>query len=169
MKRISSRQGRLIKLSKRETDEAALIRKMRAIIKKDPVVIRAFKEHGVELGEVDRVSIEFADLDVSAKTKDCKIYLNRELLKKVDEVDLASYLTHEIRHLLQQMTGDTKGSQAKDYLEKDTEVAAFKDQVEFKKEHKGEDKAESYVDSLLDYHDINGKKRKDKKKELLGE
>jgi hypothetical protein len=156
------------KLAKRESTEDALIRKMRAKAKKDPVVIGAFKEYDVPLSDLDGVEISFADLDVPAKTKDRRIYLNRKLLDKLDETDVMSYLIHELEHYLQQSTGDTKGSQAKDYLDKDTEMAAFQKQVEFKRENKGNGEAKEYVEDLLDYHKIMGPKRKEKKKELLG-
>jgi hypothetical protein len=158
----------LVKIAKREPDEDALIRKMRAKVKKDPVVIEAFREYDVPLSKLDGVEIEFDDLDVSAKTKDCRIYLNRKLLEKLDETDVTSYLVHEIQHFLQQSTGDTKGSQAKDYLDKETEMDAFQKQVEFKRENKGDEKASEYIEDLLDYHEIDGKERKEKKKELLG-
>jgi len=169
MRKISSRQVGFLKVSKRETDEDAIIRKMRSALKKDPVVIKAFKEYGVSLSELDHASIEFADLDVSAKTKNKKIYINRRLLDKVDKIDVASYLIHEIRHLLQQLTGKTKGNQARDYLEKETEIDAFEDQIEFKKNHKGEPAAEKYTEELVDYHGYQGKEKKDKMKELMGD
>ena len=169
MRRISNRQEVLIKLSKRESDEKALIRKMRDKVKNDKTVREKFKEYGIPLSDINTVSIQFDDLDVSAKTKYCKIYLNRKLLDKVG--DPTSYLVHELVHYAQQKSGHTEGAQAKDYLDKKTELEAFEAQVDYKKKDEGEEAAERYTEGLLNYHDydINSEEGREKKKELMGE
>jgi len=163
MNRISSRH--FIKISSKHKDEKNIILNMREKAKNDSIVKEKFKEYGVPISDIDKVHISFENLDVSAKTKNCKIYINRMLLEKNE--DPTSYLVHELTHYLQQKTGNTLGSQDAEYMDKKTEMEAFNAQVDFKKREDGEKEAEKYVDDLLDYHNINGNKRKEKKKELL--
>lgn len=145
---------------------------MREHAKHDPGIISKFKEYGVSLGDIDKVPISFCDLDVSAKTKDKKIYLNEAMLADDSPVDDPThYLIHELIHYLQQKTGKNmhKHRDEDEYLDKETEEEAFKVQVDFKKREESEEEAEDYVEKLLDHHDIKGKERKDKKEELLDE
>lgn len=168
MLKLSTRHFLLYRISK--TDERTIIKEMRERVKADPSVQKKFKEYGVSLDKIDKVSIEFADLDVSAKTKNKKIYLNRSMLKSDSEVkDPTPYVAHEIVHLLQQLTGKNmdKHNETDDYLEKETEEEAFKIQEDYIERTQGEDAAEEYIDGLLDYHDYNGKKRQKKKEDLM--
>jgi ABC-type uncharacterized transport system ATPase subunit len=55
----------------------------------------------------------------------------------------------------------TKSSDNGDYLSNKYEQEAFQDQIEYIAEHEGEDKAEQYVDDLLEYHEVDGKKEKE--------
>jgi hypothetical protein len=145
---------------------------MKECVKKDKAVIEKFKEYDVPIDKIDDVHVEFADLDVSAKTKDKKIYLNREMLNPDSKVkDPTHYLAHELTHYLQQLTGNTAGHQSvEDYLDKPTELEAFQVQVDFKERHEGEDEADEYVEDLMDHHDIDDEgERKEKKKELKDE
>ncbi|MFA5023451.1 MAG: hypothetical protein WC523_00640 [Patescibacteria group bacterium] len=144
---------------------------MRSTIKKDKAVIEKFEEYNIPIDVIDSVPICFCELDVSAKTKDKKIYLNQSMLSRDNAFEFATpYLSHEIVHVLQQITGkNLSKDKADDYLDKPTEMEAFETQVDFKKRHEGEDSAEEYVDHLLDYHDINGKERREKEKKLLDE
>ena len=160
------------KISKRDQpNEAQIIREMKECVKKDPAVIKKFKEYGVPIDKIDDIHVEFADLDVSAKTKDQKIYINRSMLDPDSKIkDPTPYLAHELTHVLQQMTGNTEGHKATDdYLHKPTEQEAFKVQVEFKERNEGEEEANDYVESLLDHHDKGGKERKELKKILKDE
>lgn len=143
-----------------------MIEEMRKCVKKDDSVIEKFKEYDVPIDKLDDVHIEFADLDVSAKTKDKKIYINRGLIGKLD--DLTHYVAHEIIHWLQQYVGDTAGHNAtNDYLHKSTEQDAYKVQLEFKKDHESPKEADRYLEDLLDYHGKKGKERKELKEELM--
>lgn len=172
MKKLSTRHILPIKkISKRDkVDEAAIIKRMKECVKKDPAVIEKFEEYGVPIDKIDDVHVSFEEMDVSAKTKDKKIYLNRSMLDPDSDVkDPAAYLAHEICHFLQQWTGNTQGHEVKDYLSKPTEEEAFKVQVDFKERHEGEEEAEKYVEELLDHHDKDGKERKEKKEELMDE
>lgn len=166
MNKLSKRQKP--KLSKRQNRED-LISLMKEKVKKDTAVIKKFKQYKVPLEDLDKVEIHFAPLDVSAKTKDMKIYINESMLDDDSEVkDPASYLAHEIVHWLQQKTHNTAGHDVPEYLDKPTEIESFKTQIKYKKEHDGEDEAKEYTEDLLDYHNITGPKREKKKRELLG-
>lgn len=139
---------------------------MKGRIKSDPEVIEKFEEYGIPLSYLDDVSVEFADLDVSAKTKDEKIYINKKLIEKGQ--DPTHYLVHELVHFLQQHTDKADPHKhEKEYLDRETEMEAFQSQVDYKKREESPEKAEDYVDGLLDYHDVDGKEREDKKEELM--
>jgi hypothetical protein len=142
---------------------------MRQEIKNDPLVIRKFKEYGIPLDDIDKVHIEFRDLDVSAKTKNKKIYLNSAMLEDDSPIkDPTHYLVHEIIHYLQQTTGkNLDDGDVEDYLDKDSEQEAFKAQVNYKKREESPEEAVEYVERLLDHHDIDGKEREEKKEDLL--
>ena len=171
MNKLSVRHfTRIRKLSRRESlDIDRVIGDMKKQVKSDPDVKAKFKEYDIPLDAINDVHVEFADLDVSAKTKDGKIYLNEKMLGSDSEVkDPTHYLAHELVHFLQQLTGNTAGHKlVDDYLEKPTEVEAFQVQVKFKERHEGEDEAAEYVEDLLDHHDVKDPKdRKDKKEEI---
>lgn len=157
------------KISRRdEIDEDTAIKRMKECVKKDPTVIEKFKKYDISINEIDNVPVAFKDLDVSAKTKDKKIYLNRKMLEPDSDIkDPTHYLAHELMHWLQQTTGNVAGHQVKDYLEKPTEVEAFQVQVEFKETHEGEDEADKYVEELLDHHDVDSKKEREEKTDEL--
>jgi hypothetical protein len=166
MLKLSKRQSqKLLKISNRYNSDKILEMKRR--VKSDPVVIKKFKEYGVSIADIDKVHVEFCSLDVSAKTKDRKIYINENMLEDGAQ-DPTHYLVHELTHYLQQSKNVNRINNNTDqYLEKPTEEEAFRAQIEFKKKHDGEDEAEKYTENLLDYHNYDGKKRKEKKKELL--
>jgi hypothetical protein len=149
-------------------EQNKLVEELRRRAKADPRIKQEFREYGVKLDDIDLVSITFADLDVSAKTKDCAIYLNRKLIHEKTLDELVGYLVHELVHYAQQRTGQTAGSEARDYLDKDTEMESFKAQVDYLRRKEGPEEALEYVLDLLDYHGLNGKKRRDKQEELLG-
>lgn len=166
MQKISTRQVvKLKKLSKRQSKNEVddFIRAMKAKVKKDPAVIKKFQEYNVPIDDIDKVEVCFAPLDVSAKTKDMKIYINKSMLDDDSEVkDPTHYLVHELTHYLQQRTGNTKGHQnVKEYMDKPTEQEAFKVQIDFKERNEGEEEAKEYKEDLLDHHKLKGKKRKE--------
>lgn len=167
MQKLSQRQ--IHKISKRDLDVNELILKMKAAIKRDKAVVEKFKEYKVSLDDIDNVFVSFVPLDVSAKTKDRKIYLNENMLSKDNPFEFAiPYLIHEIVHYLQQSTRvNLCKNKADDYLDKDSEIESFQVQVDFKKRHEGENSAREYTKKLLDYHGLEGKERKEKAKELL--
>ena len=157
-------------ISKRaEKDTKAIIKQMREVAKKDPKLKKKFKEYGVDINDIDNVHIEFCPLEVSAKTKHMRIYLNDKMLDKMEFKEICSYAIHELIHYLQQKTHNVhKNDMNKDYLDLETEEEAFKTQIDFKKRNEGKEEAEEYTNDLLDHHDYKGQKRKEKKKELIG-
>ena len=173
MKKLSQRHLVLRKISKRDKpDIESIILDMRDRAKNDEELQKKFKEYGVSVDDIDEIPISFCDLDVSAKTKDKKIYLNEAMLADDSPVDDPThYLIHELIHYLQQKTGKNmdKHRAEDDYLDKETEEEAFKTQIDFKKREESEEDAEEYVEQLLTHHDLKGKKRQEKKKELLDE
>ena len=163
MKKLSKR-SQIRKLSKRH-NHSDIILYMKDKAKCDDGLKAVFKDYDIPISEIDDVFVEFANLEVSAKTKDMKIYINEKFLD--ENHDPTHYLIHELVHYCQQKTGNVDGHQnVEEYLDKPTEEEAFKAQIEFKKEENGTEESEEYLDSLLDHHDFTGKKRKEKKEEL---
>lgn len=146
------------------------IDKVRADIKKHPVVKEMFKEYGVDLSEIDLFPICFAELEVSARTDHGIVYLNTSLIEEdgFDPDAINHYLVHEITHILQQTTGTkpTQGAEQGNYLDNESEIEGFQKQVEYLADTKSEEVAEEYVDQVLDHHDVQ-KGREKKKDELM--
>ncbi len=146
-----------------------LIDKLRDRLRDDETVQRMFKEYGVEIEEIYLIPMTFAELDVSAKTDHGVIYYNYELLADGDFEEDFQYGVHEMTHWLQQTAGDKPTQSADDgsYLDNPFEQEGFQNQLEYAAREFGEDKAEKYVDDLLDHHEIDSKKEKKKKKDVL--
>ena len=149
-------------------DEIAILSKIRTALCSDKIAKKICKEKGVGEWFLEGVPIKFDKIKQSAKTVDSNIILNRSLIKKPFEI-MMRYVIHELTHSIQHVQASRKKTKKKDeaYLDKDTEIEAFKYQVEFDEENRGRRNAEKYVEDLLDYHDIKGKDRDDKKDELL--
>jgi len=146
-----------------------LIMKMREFLKQDSVVKEMFKEYDVNIEEIDYIPMMFGPIDVSAKTDHGIIIYNYKLLTDGDFFKDFSYGVHEVTHWLQQTTGDkpTKSSNDGEYLENPYEQSAFTNQVEYIADHQGEEKAEDYVDNLLEHHEVENKKDKQKLEDIL--
>ena len=145
------------------------INKGKSFIKKDKVMIKTFKEYGVDINEIDFIPTYFKDLDVSAKTDHGIVCLNYKLLTDGDFFKDFSYLIHEYTHWLQQTTGNkpTQSSDDGSYLDNPAEQEGFQNQIDFISDHFGDEEANDYVDNLLDHHDITSKDEKNDKKEIL--
>lgn len=153
------------KLSKR--DYRDFICRMKEKVKKDPSVVEKFEEYDIPLKEIDEIEVRLEPLDVSAKTNDMIITLNERMLDNKD-IDPVEYLAHEVIHYLQQKTNNMSGHyETDDYLLKPTETEAFEVQLDYKERNQSREKANEYVEELLDYHDVNGKKRKQIKDKIL--
>lgn len=146
-----------------------LINKAKKYIKDDKVWIDICKEYNVEPEIIDLIPTKFGNLDVSAKTDHGIIILNYKLLCDGDFFKDFGYLIHEYTHWFQQCFNDkaTKSSDDGDYLANPYEQEGFANQVEYIANHEGEDKAEEYVDDLLEYHETDSKKDLKNKKEKL--
>lgn len=149
-----------------------LINTVKQLLKKSPVVLAMFEEFSFPIDEIDNVSIDFAKLDVSAKTKNKKIYLNERFLEDGEFTEDLHYIVHELTHYLQQTKGEVKhfpDLDDLDYLDKPTEIEAFQYQIQFMKDQYGDQIAEEYINDLLDFHELSGKEAEEKKVKLLGE
>jgi hypothetical protein len=150
-------------------DEITALSEIRKALMSDKVAKKICKEKGIGEWFLAGVPIKFDKIEQSAKTVDSYIILNKSLMEKPFDI-MMRYVIHELTHSIQHVQNFRKKDIRKDnedYLDKDTEVEAFKYQVEFDKENRGKGKAEKYVEDLLDYHDIKGEDRADKKDELL--
>lgn len=149
-----------------------LISIIKDVIKKDPVVLAMFEEFKVPIETLDQVSIDFKDMDVSAKTKDKKIYINSKFLDDGEIAKELHYFIHELCHYLQQLNNEVrnyKDIHSKSYLDKPTEIEAFQYQVQFMKNQYGNKRAKKYIDDLLAFHDLNGEEAEEKRRKLLGD
>lgn len=146
-----------------------MIKKMREYLKSNEVVQKMFKEYGVDIEEIDYIPMMFGNVDVSAKTDHGVIIYNFRLLTDGDFFKDFSYGVHEMTHWLQQTTGDkaTRSSDDGSYLDNPYEQEGFQNQVEYIGEQFGDAEAEKYVDDLLEHHEIDDKKEKEEKKEIL--
>jgi cell fate (sporulation/competence/biofilm development) regulator YmcA (YheA/YmcA/DUF963 family) len=144
------------------------INKIKAKIKDHDVVKDMFKEHNVDINDIDLIPMAFGDLDVSARTDHGVIILNYRLLQDGINDD-AHYFTHEITHWLQQTTNDgpTQGSAEGDYLENPYEIDAFQNQTEYIADEYGEDQAENYIEKVLDHHNVEDEDEREKRKKKL--
>lgn len=146
-----------------------LIDSVRARVKKHPVVIDMFKEYGVDLDELDLIPMCFGNIDVSARTEKGIITFNLVLLNDGDFEKDDHYMVHEVTHFLQQTYKPTKSSDNGDYLKNPAEIEGFQNQVHFLADERGDQKAENYVDQVLDHHDVNNAKERTKRKNKLME
>lgn len=142
-----------------------IFQKINNKLKKSNTYKKLCEEYGVDLDFIDLVPMAFADLDVSARTEKGCIYFNYSL----DEEELDHYAAHEYTHVLQQCFGDgpTEGSDGDDYLDNKFEQEGFRAQTEYLSETRDDQEAEEYIEKVLDHHDVDGKERDKKKKDLL--
>lgn len=157
-------------LKEREKDE--MLEQIVNLLKQHPVVGQIFDRFDIDLEFIHEIPISFDDLDVSAKAKGGKIYINDGFLEDGNFIDDIHYIVHELTHVLQQITGNVheRGEPGEDhYLDDPAEMEAFKEQIKFIDDYKGEGEADQYVDDLLDFHEFKGKKRTKKRRQLRGE
>jgi len=150
-------------------DENSALSKIRIALLNDKIAKKICKEKGMKESFLAGVNISFGKIKQSAKTVDSNIILNKNLLEKPFDI-MMRYVIHELTHSIQHIQNFEKRKEKKkkeDYLDKDTEIEAFKYQIEFDEENRGREKVDEYVEDLLDYHEITGKDRDDKKSELL--
>lgn len=146
-----------------------LINKAKNFLKNDEVWKKICKEHDEEPEIIDLIPTRFGNLDVSAKTDHGIVILNYKLLCDGDFTKDYSYLIHEYSHWFQQCYGTkpTKSSDDGAYLDNPFEQEGFQNQIEYISKQEGPEEAEDYVENLLDHHEVDSDKERDKKKEVL--
>lgn len=153
-----------------EDKEQELLDKVRDLLKHSAIVAQMFEKFDTSIKKIEDVPIQFSDIDVSAKTKDKKIYLNNILIDDDDFTNHMHYVVHELCHFLQQFNGEVskyKNLDEMDYLDQPTEIEAFNYQIKFIKELDGQNAADKYLKDLLDFHEYKGTARDRKSHELL--
>ena len=150
----------IVIIAKKQNDleqEVRILARIKKELKKDLVVQEIIQSAGKDLSIIDGLPIDFSDeIDVSAKTINSRILLNKALLSEPFEI-LMRYVIHELVHAFQHMdasnlTDDPYADQ--EYLDRPDEMEAFQYQIKFDSNHRGEDEVVEYVEELLDYHDI---------------
>jgi hypothetical protein len=139
---------------------------IRAALLNDEIAMDICSEAGEDESILEAVPIYFEEMDVTAKTVSGKIMLNPAL---IDEpfIIMMRYVIHELVHVMQHLDGKKRDKDDDgNYLDKETEEAAFKRQIEFDMEHRTEKDVGEYIDGLLEYHDFPEKKREEKEEEL---
>ena len=164
----------IVKAKKKEKTlfkKIVLLSKIRASLLNDSIAKDICKENDVDETFLLGVPITFDDLDVAAKTIDSESVLNTKLISKPFDT-MMRYVIHELVHAIQHCESNGQSSQkdkSEDYLDKETEVEAFKQQIRYESKINGEDSAEQYVDGLLEYHGVDGEEGDKKKEELMKE
>lgn len=154
---------------RQEAIKSEIIRTIVDFLKDSKTVNAMFKKYNTPIDDIDNVEILFSNIPVSAKTKDKVIYINEAFLEDGAFAEELHYFVHELTHWLQQHCGDPFdliGRSGEFYLDMLTEIEAFCFQVKFIREFYGDEKAEEYVNNLLDFHGLKGKER-EKRKEIF--
>lgn len=139
---------------------------LRKKLRKHPIARRLCDKYDEKPNFIDSIPIKFEPLDVSAKTVNGEIILNSKLLDG-EYRDNMRYLIHEFVHCLQQDNGKVDGDKGDgDYLDDPNEIEAFQAQIDFMEDCYDEKEIQQYLDQLMDHHDIKGKERKRKIKQL---
>jgi hypothetical protein len=143
-------------------------------LKTSKVVQEMFNDYNVSLDYIDMIPCAFAELDVSAKTVKGVVYLSYKLVASGSFDAAIPYLVHEFDHVLKQISGEkatknTDNMDGKNYLLSEEESEAFSRQIAYMRDEFGEVEADKYIEHLLDYHDINDSKMRDKTKDALTE
>lgn len=149
--------------------EIELISKIKETLKSDPIIKNLLNEYGKDKDFIDALPLDFSeDLDVSAKTINARIILNKKLLSETFDI-IYRYAVHEVVHALQHvnLAADDQGYDQYEYLDRPDELEAFQVQIEADKNRRGEEAVIEYVEDLLDYHEIPADEKDDKKNELL--
>lgn len=144
-----------------------LLQKIKDQLKSDDTIQEICKKYNLTSDILDIVPIKFGDIGVSARTDHGIITLNWNLLKQENRSQIPSYICHEFNHFARQLHQPTQSADDGDYLSNKDEQEAFQYQLKFIDDHFGEDKAEEYVDQVLDHHDETGTERKEKKDILM--
>jgi hypothetical protein len=139
---------------------------IRAALLNDEIAMDICSEAGEDESILEAVPIYFEEMDVTAKTVSGKIMLNPALIGE-PFIIMMRYVIHELVHVMQHLDGKNRGEDdSGNYLDKETEEAAFKRQIEFDVEHRPKKDVDEYIGGLLEYHDFPEKDRAKKEEEL---
>ena len=162
----------MIHLAKKiKTEESEVLEQVINLLKEHPSVKTLFEKYKTPIKKIEDIDISFDDMDVSAKSKEGKITLNKNLLEGNNLVAALHYIVHELVHVLQYHSGDLKDMKHYDddhYLNNPYEIEAFKEQIRFIKKYKDQKAADEYTDQLLDFHGYKGNEKKKKLEQLMG-
>lgn len=153
------------KKQNRKKLEEKVIKLLRKKLRSHPIAHRLCDKYGEKPDFIDSIPIRFEPLDVSAKTVNGEIILNSKLFDG-EYRDNMRYLIHEFVHCLQQDNGKVDGKKGGDYLDDPNEIEAFKAQIDFMEDCYDEKEIQQYLDQLMDHHDIKGRERQRKIRQL---
>lgn len=159
-------------VKKTHSELLPLLQELKDTLKKTKTIQDMCSEYGVDVDFIDLVPMAFADLDVSARTDKGCIYFNYDLLENGFDhfiEENSHYGAHELMHMFQQCFSDgpTQGSDDESYLDNEYEQEGFQAQTEYLSETRDDEEAEEYIEKVLDHHDVKGKEREERKKDLL--
>jgi hypothetical protein len=157
-------------LSIRSEDEREkrIVPLLRQRLKNSRLGRRICDKYGEDEDFIDTIPISFEPLDVSAKTVNGRIILNRRLLEG-EFRDCLRYVLHEAVHALQQENGDVGSGDKGDYLDDPHEIEAFWYQLEGMDDMYSPKEVQEYLEGLMDHHGLEGRERKEKMKELTSD
>lgn len=144
-----------------------IIQRGKDFLKKNKVMQEICDKYDFDIEDLDLIPVKFDDIDVSAKTDKGVVTLNYRLLEDGDFFKDFGYLVHEFGHHIQQSNKPTQSADDGDYLLNPAEQEAFQYQVKFIDDQFGKDEAEDYVDQVLDHHDVDNKKERNHKENIL--
>jgi len=151
-------------------EKQKLFAEIRKHMKNSDIANEYLNEKKVGKWIFDAFPLDFDDIDVTAKTVNGTIYLSPKVMEMNFDI-VMRYVIHEFIHVLQHINeerdGDKKSDKNQDYLDREDEIEAFQAQIEYDAQARGPKAVEKYVDDLLDFHEIEGKDKKEKKKTLL--
>lgn len=161
----------IIRAKKQESlkDKTETLAQVKKALAESAIVRSMCDEHGVHIDLVLGIPIDFVELDVSAKTIDSKVYLNEDLLLESFE-KIMRYAIHEVTHAFQHMNRehlDHDPYADDDYLDRDDEQEAFKNQISYQVEVEPVEEVVEYIEDLFDHHDVPDEERKEKLEEIL--
>ena len=144
-----------------------IIQRGKDFLKKNEVMQEICDKYDFDIEDLDLIPVKFDDIDVSAKTDKGVVTLNFRLLEDGDFFKDFGYLVHEFGHHIQQSKEPTQSADDGDYLLNPSEQEAFQYQIKFIDNQFGEEEAKDYVEQVLDHHEIDNKKERNHKENIL--
>lgn len=144
-----------------------LIQRAKDFLKKNEVMQEICDKYNFDIEDIDLIPVKFDDIDVSARTDKGVVTLNWRLLEDGDFFKNVGYMVHEFDHYIQQSSKPTQSADDGDYLLNPSEQEAFQYQIKFIDDQFGKDEAEEYADQVLDHHEVDNKKERKQKEDIL--